>query len=49
MEILEEKGSISKQLQKKIAEEKDLEVLKKWCKLAIKSETVEQFEQKMVE
>ena len=49
MEILEEKGSISKQLQKKIEEEKDLEVLKKWCKLAIKSETVEQFEQKMVE
>ena len=49
MEILEEKGSISKQLQKKIKEEKDLEVLKKWCKLAIKSETVEQFEQEMAE
>ena len=49
MEILEEKGSISKQLQKKIEEEKDLEVLKKWCKLAIKSKTVEQFEQEMME
>ena len=49
MEILEEKGSISKQLQKKIEEEKDLEVLKKWCKLAIKLETVEQFEQEMAE
>ena len=47
-EILEEKGSLSKQLQKKIVEEKEPEVLKKWCKLAIKAETVEQFEREMV-
>ncbi len=47
VEILEEVGTIPENIREKIMEETDLSVLGKWCKLAIKSESIEQFIQKM--
>lgn len=47
LELLEDCGSIPKELQKQIMEEKDLDILKKWLKLAAKAETVEEFVGKM--
>lgn len=47
MELLEELGDVSEELRNKIQLEKDLTVLKKWCKLAVKVETVAQFEEAM--
>ena len=48
IEMLEEMGSVPEELQEKIRQEKDLNVLKKWCRLAMKVENVEQFEREMV-
>lgn len=48
IEILEEKGEVSEELQKMIQEESDLEVLKRWGKLALKVESVNQFEEEIV-
>ncbi len=48
IEILEEKGTLSEQLQKMIQEEVDLEVLKKWSKMALKAESLVQFEEEIV-
>lgn len=43
LELLEELGAISEELRNKIASEKDLEVLKKWHKIAAKSDSLEEF------
>ena len=48
IEILEEKGEVSEELQKMIQEESDLEMLKRWGKLALKVESVNQFEEEIV-
>lgn len=48
IEILEEKGEVSEQLQKMIQEETNLEVLKQWSKLALKAGTLNQFEDEIV-
>ena len=45
--ILAEMGSLSDSLREKIMEETELSVLKKWLKLAIKAESIEQFEREM--
>ena len=47
MELLEELGSISEELQSKIMNETDLAVLTRWHKLAAKAESIEQFVQSM--
>lgn len=43
LELLEELGAISEELRNKIASEKDLEVVKKWHKIAAKSDSLEEF------
>ena len=48
IEILEEKGEVSEELQKMIQEETNLEVLKQWSKLALKAGTLNQFEDEIV-
>ncbi|MBQ8558678.1 MAG: Rpn family recombination-promoting nuclease/putative transposase [Tyzzerella sp.] len=47
IESLEELGSVPEELQVKIRQEKDLAVLKKWCRLAAKVEKIAQFEQEI--
>ena len=48
IEMLEEMGSVPEELQEKIRQEKDLNILKKWCRLAMKVENVGQFEREMI-
>ena len=48
IEILEEKGEVSEEVQKMIQEEPNLEVLTRWGKLALKVESVNQFEEEIV-
>ena len=43
LELLEESGDIPNEIRQKILAEKDLETLKKWIKLAAKSESTQQF------
>ncbi len=43
LELLEELGTVSNELQEKIMEETDLVLLRKWHKLAVKVESIEQF------
>lgn len=43
LELLNELGDIPKELRAKIMSQKDLEILKKWLKLAARAETVEEF------
>lgn len=43
LELLEESGDIPNEIRQKILAEKDLETLKKWIKLAAKSESIQQF------
>ena len=45
--LLQEIGSVSEQLQEQIINEKDLSTLLKWLKLAVKSESIQQFEENM--
>lgn len=45
LELLGELGPVSHQLEELISQQKDLEVLKKWHKLASKSQSIEAFEQ----
>lgn len=45
LELLGELGPVSHQLKELISQQKDLEVLKKWHKLASKSQSIEAFEQ----
>ncbi len=47
LEILKEKGTVSSALQTVILSEKNLEILHGWIKLAIRVETVEEFERRM--
>lgn len=42
--FLEELGFVPKELRKRIMEEKDLEVLRKWCKQAARAKSVSQFQ-----
>lgn len=47
LELLQELGTVSEELQKRIMDEKDLTVLTKWVKIAAKSDTVEDFVDRM--
>lgn len=47
LELLEETGDVPETLRKKIMAEKDLEVLKRWLKLAAKTDSIEEFEKRM--
>lgn len=47
LDVLEDKGEIPKILKQKIQSEKDVEVLRKWLKVATKVSTVSEFEEKM--
>ncbi len=44
MELLDEIGVIPEELEKRIREQKDLETLRKWHKLAVRSGSIEEFE-----
>ena len=45
MELLEEIGTITEELEKRLREQKNLDVLRKWHKLAAHSSSIEEFEQ----
>ena len=47
LNLLEELGEISDDLRVRIISEKDLDVLKRWLKQAAKSESLEEFMEKM--
>jgi hypothetical protein len=47
IELLEELGYVSEKLQTIIRQQKDLDVLKKWCKLAAKCNTIDEFINRM--
>ena len=47
LELLQEIGSVSEQLQERIINEKDMSTLLKWLRLAAKSESIQQFERNM--
>lgn len=44
MELLEEIGTITEELEKRLREQKNLDVLRKWHKLAAHSSSIEEFE-----
>ena len=47
LELLEEYGTISEELRTRVMEEKDLDTLKKWLKLAGKVDSIEEFASRM--
>lgn len=47
LELLEDLGPISQELKKTVSEQNDLDVLKKWHKLAAKAKTIQEFEDRM--
>ena len=47
LNLLEELGEISDDLRVRIISEKDLDVLKSWLKQAVKSESIDEFIEKM--
>ena len=47
LNLLEELGEISDDLRVRIISEKDLDVLKRWLKQAAKSESIDEFIEKM--
>lgn len=47
VEFLEELGTVPMELRKRIMEEKNLEILRKWCKQAARVESVSQFREIM--
>lgn len=47
IEFLEEQGTVSDELRKKIMQETDLEILKRWIKTAASAESVSEFEEKI--
>ena len=47
LELLEDYGSVSEELIEKISTEQNIDVLKKWLKLAAKVSSIEEFTQKM--
>ena len=44
LELLDEKGTVSENLRERIEKEEDIELLKKWLKLAARVSLVEEFE-----
>ncbi len=44
MELLEDIGAIPKELEKRIQEQKNLDILREWHKLAAHSRSIEEFE-----
>ena len=49
LELLEEYGEVSKSVRSKIEAETDIEILKKWHKLAARVDSIEEFQTKMDE
>lgn len=49
LELLEDLGEITEELKKKIMSQRDMEILKKWHKLAARAESLGQFEQAIEE
>lgn len=49
LELLEDLGEIPDELKKKVMAQKDLEVLKKWHKVAARAESIAQFKEKIDE
>lgn len=47
LELLEDLGTVPQELKKIILEQSDLDVLRRWLKLAAKAETIEEFKEKM--
>ena len=47
LNLLEELGEISDDLRVRIISEKDIDVLKRWLKQAVKSESIDEFIEKM--
>lgn len=47
LDFLEEKGRVPEELRVKIMEQSDLDILKKWLKLAVRAESVGEFERQM--
>ena len=47
IELLDDIGEVSEALKAKIRKEENRDILKKWLKLAAKSETIEEFEKKI--
>lgn len=47
LEELKDLGPVSEELQQKIMNEKDLDILKKWNKLAARAESIEEFLKEM--
>ncbi|MGN1166413.1 MAG: hypothetical protein ACI4S2_08335, partial [Lachnospiraceae bacterium] len=46
-DLLEDLGEIPKELRSKIMDESDLQILKKWLKLAARAESLEDFQNRM--
>ena len=49
LELLKELGVVPKSLEETIVNEKDIEVLNKWLKLAAKAESIDAFAKKMMD
>ncbi len=47
LEFLENLGMVSQELKVRIQQEKDIEILKRWSKLAAKAESINEFQEKM--
>lgn len=47
LELLEDLGTVPQELKKIILEQSDLDVLRRWLKIAAKAETIEEFKEKM--
>ena len=47
LELLENLGTVPKSVREEIEKQKDMEKLSKWLKLAAKSQTLEEFEEKL--
>ena len=43
LEQLEDYGEVSEEIRNKVVQERNIDVLKKWNKFAVKAETVEEF------
>ncbi|MCI9342899.1 MAG: hypothetical protein HFI01_07975, partial [Lachnospiraceae bacterium] len=47
IDLLEEYGRVTRRLKKLIQNQKDMDVLKRWCKLAAKVNSIREFEEAM--
>ena len=47
MDLLSDYGTVSEELYKRITEEQDIEVLKKWNKLSARVKSIDEFEKKI--